>query len=379
MAAGIAHDFNNLLTVITGNAQLLEMREDISDDVREHLRSIYEQGHRAVQLVRQILDFSRDTDVECQPVDLVPFTKEATKLLARTFPENIQIVTEFDAEAFVVNADQSQLQQVLTNLAINAVHAMPEGGKLIIGLSRAHLGPNEQTLLPGMGAGEWVVWTVSDTGTGMSPEVLARIYEPFFTTKAPGKGTGLGLAQVYGLVGKHDGFIDVKSEVGKGTTFTVYLRKVEEVSAVLPDGNIQTPEGGNETILVVEDNAAVRDTLKAMLRQLNYRVLTACNGQEALDVHTLHADEIALVLTDVSMPVMGGLELFEILAKKDPGIRVVAMSGYVPEKDEKVHWLQRLAGFLEKPPVIEKVAEVVREALRERGTENGHQPIPQTV
>ena len=306
LAAGIAHDFNNILTSIIGYSQLLSMRPDTPGPAKGHLQQIVSQGSRAAQLVRQILDFSRKTAVERQPLDLVLLLKEAVKLLERTIPESIQIVAEWSDNEYVVEANLTQLQQVITNLAVNAKDAMPNGGELRIKLSSLHLDPEERPPLPEMEPGDWAVWTVSDTGAGMPAEVLKHIYEPFFTTKQPGEGTGLGLAQVYGIVKQHKGTIEVESELGQGTTFRIYLPQTGQAKAPLQQEEAYIPTGDGETILVVEDESVVRQVVRSMLEDRGYRVITASNGQNALEVYESHCDEVQLVVTDLVMPEMGG-------------------------------------------------------------------------
>ena len=361
LAAGIAHDFNNLLTVIIGVAQMQEMGSGLSESAKKDMRTIICQGHRAAQLIQQILDFSRKTVVQRQGIDLAPFLKETVKLLDRTLPENIQIVSDFGEGDYVVEANLTQLQQVITNLAVNAQHAMPEGGALRLRLSRLQVEPGEPLPVPGMEAGDWAVWSVSDTGMGIPPEVLEHIFEPFFTTKQPGEGTGLGLSQVYGIVKQHGGEIDVESEVGKGTTFTIYLPQVAraEVSREGPESEVARGQG--EVVLVVEDKLEVLEVAKGMLEHLNYRVLTAANGQEGLAVYDSHRDEISLVLTDMVMPEMGGLEMIEALKERDAGVRAVMMTGY-PLREAQLP--QGIAGSLGKPLNIEQVSQVVSKALK---------------
>ena len=324
LAAGVAHDFNNLLTGIIGFAELLELRRDIPEPAKESLRTIISQGQRAAQLIRQILDFTRKTFVEREPVSLLPFLKETIKVLQRTLPENVRIVSAFEEEDIIVEANLSQLRQLLLNLTSNARDAMPEGGELRLGLSRVRVQSNTLPPMPGMKPGDWAVWTVSDTGTGMSPEVRARIYEPFFTTKDTGKGSGLGLSQVYGIVKQHDGEIEVESEVGKGATFTIYLPQTSGLEDFPQKSGAEIQIGRGETILVVEDEPDVLHVVRDLLERLNYRVLTSPDGVEALNVYDLHRDRIALVLTDMIMPKMSGLDLFEALKRK--GNRSVGLS-----------------------------------------------------
>ncbi len=361
LAAGIAHDFNNLLTVVGAVAEMLKMRPDLPDPVKEDLEYIVSQGEQAAQLVQQILDFSRKSVAQREPVDLVAFLREAARLLDRALPETIRLVAAFGRESPVVEASPTQLQQVITNLAVNARDAMPEGGELRIGLSSLKVAPGEPPPLPEMGPGDWVVWTVSDTGTGMPPEVIAHIFEPFFTTKKVGKGTGLGLAQVYGIVKQHGGEIGVESRVGEGTTFTIYLPRPTEVEAPPRPPRAEVPMGQGEMILVAEDQPEVRQVIRVMLERLNYRVLTAADGQEALEVYDLHRDGIALVLTDMVMPEMGGGELFEALKERDPAVRVVTMTGYPLGRGGQMPG--GVAGRLAKPLNLARVAQVIREAL----------------
>ena len=363
LAAGIAHDFNNLLTVMSGFSQILVMREDIPDSVKEELQSIFEQSQRAAQLIRQILDFSRKSDAERHAMDLAPFVKEAVKLIERALPETVRVVTVFDEGAYPVCANPSQLQQVFTNLAINARDAMPQGGELRIELSHLHIETGAAPPMPDMAPGNWVVWTVSDTGAGIPPEVLAHIYEPFFTTKRPGDGTGLGLAQVYGLTKQHGGEIDVKSREGEGTTFSIYLPQFADALVDVGEAEVDMPRGQGETILIVEDQAEVLQTARTMLEHLDYRALTASCGREALGVYNAHVDEVRLVLTDVVMPQMGGSELVEALRERGSDIPVVFMTGYAPD-EARLRQLPGVAGYIEKPMYVDSLARVLHQALK---------------
>ena len=361
LAAGISHDFNNLLSVVTGLSQLMARRKDVPEWVREDATSISTQGQRAAQLIRQILDFSRQTEADRRPMDLVPFVKESVKLLRRTLPETVRMVTAFDVQGCMVEGNVTQLQQVLTNLSLNARDAMQEGGTLEIGLALFRLREGERPPGPDMAPGDWAVWTVSDTGCGMTPEVLSHIHEPFFTTKERGEGTGLGLAQVYGIVKQHGGEIDVSSAEGQGTRFAVYLPVIRAEEGVAQEEG-EVPEGRGETILVVEDDASVSAMVKDMLVQLNYRVICAPNGREALEVYDAHRHEVALVITDVVMPEMGGEELAVRLKARDPGIRVVMMTGY-PEEETGARGVGGVARTLKKPLMLGEIARVVSSEL----------------
>jgi len=365
LAAGIAHDFNNILTGMIGFAQLLQMRPDVPESAKADLGRIVQEGRRAAHLIRQILDFGRKSIRMPQPLDLAAFLEEAGRFLRRTIPERTSIVLDILPGAYPVLADPTQLQQVLTNLAINAHDAMPAGGELRLSLSRLTLLPDMTAPVSDMPPGAWAVLSVGDTGTGMPPEVMNHLFEPFFTTKEVGRGTGLGLAQVYGIVRQHDGFIRAESQVGQGSTFYIYLplTSAEGVQTTPETPPSPIPGGRGETILLVEDEPLVLAALRAMLEQLGYRVLTATNGQEALAVYSQHRREIALVLADLVMPVMDGGALFRALQAQDPHIRLVVTTGY-PLGEEYQHLLaQGIAGWLQKPPDQAQLARVLRLAL----------------
>jgi len=364
LAAGIAHDFNNILTAMMGYAELLETHPGMPEFARLDLRRIMEGGQRAAHLIRQILDFSRKSIIQRQSLDMIAFLKETVRFLQRTIPENVDIVLEIEAGAYPVHAGLAQLQQMLTNLAVNARDAMPEGGELRFRLSRLVLKPDDRPLLAEMRPGEWVELSVSDTGTGISPEDLPQVFDPFYTTKKVGQGTGLGLAQVYGIVTQHEGFIDVDSEVGKGTTFIVYLpvrTSEEEEREEEPEEKLS--DGHGETILVVEDDPFVMDLIEKMLNRLGYRVLTTGRGEDALTVYAEHREEIGLVLTDLVMPGMGGVELFHALRERDPEVKVVVITGY-PLEDEGEELLARgIVAWMQKPVSLNKLRELTSRAF----------------
>lgn len=368
LAAGIGHDLNNILTPVLGFAQLIQMRGDIPEEVKGELERIAVQGDRAAMLVRQILDFSRRSVVQRSKLDLVPFLKEAMKLLERTLPETIRMITEIERGHYVVDANLTQLQQVLTNLAVNARDAMPNGGEFRVTLSLLDSEQAREKGLSDSETGRWVAWRISDTGEGMASETLEHIFEPFFTTKAPGKGTGLGMAQVHGIVKQHGGDIVVESVPGKGSAFLIYLPCLDvaedqrvEVAGVLPSGD-------GETVLVVEDEEAVREVIEAMLVQLNYRLLQAKNGEEALVLYETHQQDIAVVLTDVVMPEMGGIELFHRLHKIDADLPVVFMSGYAADGTEngQAEIPDQIAGFITKPATLDRLANTLSDILSKR-------------
>jgi len=365
LAGGIAHDFNNLLTSIIGFTQLALMDEGISLQVRDYIAKIPEQGKRAAQLISQLLTFSRKAITQKQPMSLVPLVKETVKMLEHTVPETIAIRVRVSGETSPVNADPTQMQQVIMNLCVNASQAMPRGGELTVGLADVTLDEAYCRKYAYARPGRHVCLSVRDTGVGMTPEVQMRIFEPFFTTKGVGEGTGLGLAVIYGIVKGHEGHINVYSEVGKGSEFKVYLpaMNVGAPLAVAPEQ--EPPPGGTETLLLVEDDPTVLATGRAMLERLGYTVLTAADGEEALEVYGAHRGEIALVLTDMVMPRMGGEELYDALRQTDAGVKLALMSGYSMNQDLSDLRAKGLRGFVQKPLDFYDLGQAVRRALDE--------------
>ncbi|MGB9775377.1 MAG: GAF domain-containing protein [Anaerolineae bacterium] len=365
LASGIAHDFNNLLTTVILYAQMALEHPGLPSDLSPFIQVIIGESRQATQLVQQVLDFSRRAPMEACPMDLVPFLKESVKILERTIPENIRLRLVVEEGALVVNGDLARLRQAVVNMVLNARDAMPQGGEVRLGLSRLTVGPGERPPLAGMGPGEWVCLEVADTGIGIPPEVLPHIFEPFFTTKPRGLGTGLGLAQVYGIVQQHGGHIGVETEVGKGTTFRVYLPALcAPASGPKERGEAPVPGGRGETILLVEDHPALRAAGREVLKRLGYRVLEAADGREALAVYA--AERVDLVLTDVVMPGMGGAALVEALRQQSPAVKVIAVTGY--GEDQEVERIRRagVSEVIRKPFEVERLAEVIRRVLDER-------------
>jgi len=300
-----------------------------------------------------------------QPLDLAPFLREQVELLDRTLPENIRIdLTCQPDEPAVVNADLTRIQQAIMNLALNARDAMPGGGELCIDLKRVRVRPGEPPPLPEMKVGAWLRIQVSDSGTGIPPEVLPHLFEPFFTTRAP-LGSGLGLAQVYGIVKQHEGHIDVATEVGEGTTFSLYLPALivsrPDLSAAKPEATVA---GQGQTVLVVEDDPTVRKALVGSLEVLNYRALEAANGREALSVFGQRGDEIELVLSDLVMPEMGGKALAHALRELDPTVRVVVLSGHSLGGQAESLRSAGVVAWLRKPPTLQQLAQVLGRVLK---------------
>ncbi len=368
LAAGIAHDFNNIMATIVLYSQMSLRVENVPQAVLERLKIIYQQAMHATHLTQQILDFSRRAVLDRYPFDLLVLIKEELKLLQRTLPENIQISLTYEHGDYTTNGSPTSLQQVLMNLAVNARDAMPNGGALHLDLKRIEVTEPEGKLL-GLSAGSWIHLAVSDTGSGISPEVLPHIFEPFFTTKPPGKGTGLGLAQVYGIIEMHGGQIRTTTQVGKGTTFDLYLPALETIVPE-PLTQNQAPRlvmGQNQAILVVEDNPVTRMALKDGLEALNYKVIAAENGHQALDILETRAAEISLILSDVLMPEMGGIELIRQIKKRALTIRTILLTGH-PLKEE-LEDLQHdglgplLADWSLKPVDFETLGRIVAHAL----------------
>jgi signal transduction histidine kinase/CheY-like chemotaxis protein len=364
MAAGIAHDFNNILAAILVYTDLLSADKNLSSSSRARLRIIEEQVQRAASLIRQVLDFSRRSVMEQSPMDLLPFLKELVKLLGRVLPETIHIESFFEPGMYFVNGDPTRLQQVFMNLVLNSRDAMPEGGRLRLEMSRFSLKAGEASPNAELYPGDWIRIEVIDTGIGIPPEVLPKIFDPFFTTKSVGQGTGLGLSQVYGIVKQHGGCVDVKSSVGEGTRFTIYLpalvlvREEVEYARELPE-----LRGGGQTLLIVEDDPSTRNALSDLLRAYEFRVLAARNGQEALELFEEHSQVIPLVITDVVMPGMGGPALYHQLRERWPEVKVLFVTGHPLEAESQallekghVHWLQ-------KPFSVQEFAVTLRELL----------------
>jgi nitrogen-specific signal transduction histidine kinase/CheY-like chemotaxis protein len=364
LAGGIAHDFNNLLTAVSGYADLLRVRMPLDDPRRGYVEEIAGAADRAASLTRQLLAFSRRQILQPKVVNLEEMVRNVERMLGRIIGEDIELETRLAARG-CVRADVSQLEQVLLNLAVNARDAMPEGGKLLIETEDAEVRADGEVHRPGRGPmprGSYVLLAVSDTGIGMDRRALSHIFEPFFTTKEAGKGTGLGLATVYGIVKQSEGFIWVSSEPGRGARFEVYLPRV----AGEPEGPRAAPpselEGGSETVLLVEDEEGVRCIVSEMLEWYGYEVLRANGASEAVALARNHEGPIHLLLTDVVMPRLSGRALRDEISTHRPQIPVLYISGYAGE-DRTRELLKDGAAFLAKPFTAAALAQKVREVL----------------
>ncbi len=364
LSGGIAHDFNNLLGVILGYSQVLKRTLPAETPFFDYAEEIEKAGQRAAALTRQLLAFSRQQVLAPAVLDLNSLISEMEKLLPRLIGEDIQIVMALDPEIGRVKADQGQIEQVVMNLAVNARDAMPQGGKVVVATANATLDEAYTRHHPGSKSGEYVMLSVTDTGTGIDSETLAHIFEPFFTTKERGRGTGLGLATVYGVVKQSGGYVWVESELKKGSTFEIYLPRIEEpVSVIGPAPPSVGTFRGAETILLVEDADALRKLTRMLLAQNGYRVLTAADGAKALLMTQQDPERIDLLLTDVIMPEINGRELVERLKPLQPSMKVLYMSGYTDDALMDHGVLESDTHLLHKPFSEEDLIRKVREVL----------------
>ena len=364
LAGGIAHDFNNLLTAIIGytDLALADLRE--GDPMRQDMEEILRAAHRAAGLTRQLLAFSRQQVLAPRVLDLNEVVQTVDKMLGRLVGEDIELQSVLAPGLGHIKADPGQLEQVIVNLAVNARDAMPTGGKLTIETADVEMAETRGRDLTTVPAGRYVMLAITDSGTGMDEDTKARIFEPFFTTKEQGKGTGLGLATVYGIVKQSGGFIWLYSEPGHGTTFKIYLPRVEGAADALapPVGTAAVPRG-TETVLIVEDEEAVRALAKTALARKGYRVLEAANGGEALLLCESERAPIHLLVTDVVMPGLGGADLAQRLAPLRSEMKVLFISGYTDRAAARHGTMQPGAAYLEKPFSLDALARKVREVL----------------
>ncbi len=364
LAGGVAHDFNNLLTVILGRTDILLTQIKAEDPLRRGIALIQRTAGRAAELTKQLLAFSRKQVLEAVVLDLGVVTTDMKEMLARLIGEDIALVTNLAATLGHVKADRGQIEQVVMNLAINARDAMPQGGQLVVETANADLDDEYVRRNVGSRPGPHVMLAVSDSGVGIPRELQRHIFEPFFTTKEQGKGTGLGLATVYGIVKQSGGYIEVDSEPGRGTTFRIYLPRVDSASpAAERSPRAAAPTGGTETILLVEDEDGVRELARDILRSSGYTVLEGRNGAEGLLLGERHQGALDLLLTDVVMPRMSGRELAERMVSLRPELSVLYMSGYTDDAVIRHGVLGSDTAFLQKPFTPAALVQRVRETL----------------
>jgi nitrogen-specific signal transduction histidine kinase/CheY-like chemotaxis protein len=360
LAGGIAHDFNNLLMDIQGNVSLMFFNTDSSHEYCERLKNIEKQIESGARLTSHLLGYARKGKYEAKPIDLNRLVKDTSENFGRT-RKQITIHRELSGDLFAIKADSGQIEQVLWNLLVNAEYAMPRGGDLVLRtINTSHKDMKGKLYDPK--PGNYILLTVTDTGIGMDTDIMDRIFDPFFTTKEMGRGTGLGLASAYGIIKGHGGYIDVDSEKGRGSTFSIYLpaseRKVEKA--------IKTAERfikGRGTVVLADDEEVILEVGRELLEGMGYRVLTARDGDEAIKVYRKHTDEIDIVVLDMVMPNMGGGEAYDRMKEIDPDIKVLLSSGFSID-GEATEILERgCNGFIEKPFRMNELAEKIREIL----------------
>ncbi|MGO9569460.1 MAG: PAS domain S-box protein [Desulfomonilaceae bacterium] len=363
LAGGIAHDFNNLLTVVLGFSELLLIGKDERDPSYADLQKINQAARSGADLVKSILAFGRKTEVNLRPLNLNHEIEQVKKLLTRTIPKMIDIELVLCKDLATVSGDPTQVEQILMNLALNANDAMPDGGKLTIETANVALDEEYSRMHLGAKPGDYVLLSVSDSGHGMGEETLQHIFEPFYTTKETGRGTGLGLAMVHGIVQQHNGYITCHTEAGAGSTFKIYLPVIPtEVESETPAERL-IPARGTETILLVDDEELIRDLGKRILERSGYIVLTAANGKDALNVYKEEGNKISLVILDLVMPEMGGKQCFQELLRINPQVKVLLASGYTSGGTLKDDTELSARGFVGKPYDMKQMLQTVREIL----------------
>ncbi|MFQ6047508.1 MAG: PAS domain S-box protein, partial [Gemmatimonadales bacterium] len=366
LTSGIAHDLNNVLSVILGNAELaMGALDPRQRQLREDLADIEAAAHRGAAMVSKLLGFARRAELFMLPTDLGQLVANLSGMMRQLLPEDIEVIVHTYEPVDTVRADGGAVEQILLNLATNARDAMPEGGTLRIEVRQTAVDEAYRATHPWAEPGQYVSVAVSDTGLGMDKETKAKLFDPFFTTKPPGVGTGLGMAMVYGLVMQHQGLVHVYSEVGEGTTVRVYFPVLGE-EAVIRAAAEEAPveiRGGNETILLIEDDPALRRTGNRLLAKLGYRVLTAADGEEGLVIYHAHQSEIDLIISDLVMPKLGGRGVFDAIRRKGGTVKFLFSTGYSSRNAEERGALEPAVPILRKPWTVEQMARVVRDTL----------------
>jgi signal transduction histidine kinase/CheY-like chemotaxis protein len=365
LAGGIAHDFNNLLQVVVGFSGLMIANPSLPDQFKRSIKSINKAALSGADLVSRLLTFARKTETWPTPLNLNDKIIQISELLDRSISKMIQIELRLSKSPALIDADASQIEQIIMNLAVNAGHAMPEGGKLVIETQAVNLDRAYCLIHAEATPGPHILLSLSDTGHGIDKKTMERIFEPFFTTKSHGTGTGLGLAMVYGIVKQHGGHTTCHSEPGVGATFKIYFPSID--SEVKPEKmkDLVIPKGGTETILLVDDDDSVRDVAEEMLLEYGYRVITASNGREALQIYSSERENISLVILDLFMPEMGGKECLRALLRMDPKVRVLLVSGFTQNGEIRDALDSGARGFIGKPVDIPQFLEKIRKIIDE--------------
>ena len=363
LAGGIAHDFNNILTPLIIHAEMALMNEPDDSPLRFSLEEILRSGIRSRDLVKQILTFSRQEEHGRVSLKVIPIVEEALKLLRASLPATIEIVQRMDTEEDIILADPTRIYQVLMNLCMNAAHAMRgEGGRLEVMLSDADLDSEEKARENDLRPRRYLKLTVSDTGHGIEPLVLERIFDPYFTTKGRGEGTGMGLAIVHGIIKSHGGTITVESEVGKGTSFHVFFPRIERDIVLEPDATVHSSKG-SERILYVDDEKAVVDAIKPMFERLGYRVTARTSSIEALEAFRMNPGRFDLVITDMTMPNMIGTALAGEMMSLREDIPVILCTGFSEQVNEEMAQELGIRALVMKPIVMNEMAHIIRKVL----------------
>jgi signal transduction histidine kinase len=365
LAGGVAHDFNNNLSIIIGYVELARNKLSRNDPLLFDLEEILKAARRSAELTRHLLAFSRRQIIEPKVIDLNKIIGDSKKMISRLVGEDIECSFIPQADLWLVRIDPAQVDQIMTNLAINARDAMPAGGKLTIRTDNLAYAESIYRKQKGFTPGDYVRLTISDSGCGMEKDVLEHIFEPFFTTKDPGKGTGLGLSTVYGIVKQNNGFIDVQSEVGAGTTFSIYLSRNHGQLEKAEEKEISIPVSGSETVLLVEDEEQILTIGEIFLKRHGYKVLTANHPDEALNICKKYPDQIHLLITDVVMPAMNGQELKDKIEKMRPGIKVLFMSGYMADTMMHRRLYDHGEAFIQKPFMMNDFINKVKDVLEQ--------------
>jgi len=370
LAGGIAHDFNNIMQAISGYTQLMLWDRGPGDPDYDNLQAIEQAAERASKLTRQLLTFSRKVPSTLNPVNLNEEIKNVGRILEHTIPKMIRIEQRLAKSLHMVNADRSQIEQVLMNLGINASNAMPDGGHLVFETRNLNVGREVLPIPLGDRDKAYVLLSVSDTGHGMDAETSQRIFEPFFTTQEIGQGSGLGLAMVYGIIKNHDGHIQCTSEPGEGATFSIYLPAIAAPQPMTeyPPSTKHSLPSGTETILVVDDETAILDLAETLLGRFGYRVLRAESGEQALAVLEVQATMVDLVILDLNMPGMGGHSCLEAFSERHPKVPVLVASGYAPNGTVRETLSTGAAGFIGKPYQLKEMVRIVRDII-DRGSD----------
>jgi len=364
LSGGIAHDFNNILQAISGYTQILMMGKEPDNPDYTKLKAIEKSAFRASDLTSQLLIFSRKVETKLRPVDLNQELMQVAEMLGHTIPKMIAIELNLGKDSKIINADKTQIEQIIMNLAINARDAMPDGGKVIFETKNVSIDEGYMKTHLGAVPGNYVLLSASDTGRGIDKESVEHIFEPFYTTKERGKGTGLGLAMVYGIVKSHNGYIMCYSEEGEGTTFKIYFPVMETETGVFQhEEKIMDIKGGNETLLIVDDEEDLREVGREMMTKFGYTALTAPDGEGALKIYRKRKNEIDLIIMDLIMPGMGGKKCLEEILKIDQNARVIIASGYSESGHAKEIFKTGAKGFINKPYDINQMLKIIREAL----------------